>query len=631
MTADIDDLKKHSKVLDLYLSRLRMKKEGSRYKAKCPFHHENTPSFDIHLDQGTWIYGCFGCGVSGNIFQFIQKTDNLEFKEAVRVVREATSDWYQGRQDVEQTFKNVGQEEPKDLKTYSPEEYAKYEHALKNSEKARAWLQSRGIAYETARLLRLGYRQSVKTDYGNIGGQDVSDVADQGWISFPTLEAGKVTSVKYRSIIRKAFCKQPRMGTFLFGTDQIDFLEPVFLVEGELDGICLIQAGLRAVSLPGASYKLTPEEKDLLLGAECVILAGDSDQPGQVAMSKMWSEMQERTYLLKWPGTIKDANQFFLETCKRDVSVFRTEVERLAGEAKTRPMEGVYDVRQSLLTASHTGLIDHPDRLRLPWPSMDSMAIITPGTVTTFYSTDSGMGKSTMVLQATLHGAMHHGEVVVNYQAEMMPGQIDTIIASHLLRKDRLQLVEEDYRSAGRHLGSNVRYYIGRNTSLTNLGAVLDLMEKAIRRFGATVAILDNLHFLARNEVDPIKAQANAMQRITNLAGSLNVKWILVHQARKADQNHKRKVTHVSDLDGSKAVQNDSSVIFSIHRDEIKHAKTDGETSENEYDPLTEIRLQKSREKGPGGSYAKLMFLGSISTFSELSYDSDPQNGLDFK
>jgi hypothetical protein len=156
------------------------------------------------------------------------------------------------------------------------------------------------------------------------------------------------------------------------------------------------------------------------------------------------------------------------------------------------------------------------------------------------------------------------------------------------------------------------------------MGEVLDLIEQAVRRFGATVVVLDNLHFLSRNEQDPIKAQANAMQRITNLAGEYNLKFLLVHQARKADQNHKRKVTHVSDLDGSKAVQNDSSFIFSIHREEIKHARDGENLGSSEYDPITEIRLQKIREKGPGKSYAQLMFLGSICTFSELTRAEEP-------
>ena len=414
------------------------------------------------------------------------------------------------------------------------------------------------------------------------------------------------------------------MGTSLWNTQTIDYLEPVFLVEGELDCLSLEQAGFKSVSLPNATYQLSPGDKDLLLSAEYVVLAGDNDDAGKKAMDRLFREMKERTFWLRWPDGVKDANEFFTKSCAGNVSAFRTEVQKLVEVARSKPMEGVYDVRQSLLTASQSSSIDNPNRLRAPWASVDEMAIITPGTVTTLYSTDSGMGKTTLAFQWSLYAALKHDETVINYQAEMNQEQINTILASHLLRKDRLSLTEEDYRLAGKMLPANLKYYIGRNTSFTTIKEVLDLMEAAVRRFGGSLAILDNLHFLCRNEQDQIKAQANAMQRITNMAGEYNLKFLLIHQARKADQNHKRKVNHVSDLDGSKAVQNDSSFVFNIHREEIKHARDEENTGGHEYDPITEIRLQKVREKGPGKSYAQLLFVGGISTFSEVAKVEEP-------
>ena len=119
------------------------------------------------------------------------------------------------------------------------------------------------------------------------------------------------------------------MGTYLFNAATIDYLEPVFLVEGELDALTLEQAGFRAVSLPNATYQPTPADKDLLLSAEYVVLAGDNDEAGKKAMEKLWREMKEpASFLLQWPAGIKDANEFFLETCKGSMSVFRTKIQR---------------------------------------------------------------------------------------------------------------------------------------------------------------------------------------------------------------------------------------------------------------------------------------------------------------
>lgn len=636
MPTELDELKNHPRVFDLYASRVSLiKGAANRFRASCPFgsHRDKTPSFDVYLQDGLWMFGCFSCGAKGNIFQFIEKIDGCSFKEAVGKVRAHCSDFANARTQVENTFRPLGgQDAPK--KTYSEESYKALENALKNSAEARKFLAGRGIQMEVAQRLRIGFRQDV----GKLAGEAGRSVSNHGWLAFPTFggsntgglgksmaDSGSVCSIKYRSVAGKYFTKQPGMGTFLWNTQTIDMLEPVFLVEGELDALTLEQAGYKAVSLPNAQYQCSPEDKDLLLSAEYVVLAGDNDDAGRKAMTKLFREMRERTYLLQWPAKCKDANQFFIEECKGEISVFRTKIDGLVAVARSKPMEGVYDVRERLLNQDREASVGHPNRLRFSLPALDQMAIIDPGTVTTFYSTDSGMGKTTLVFQETLHAAMAHKEVVVNYQAEMSPDQIDTILASHLLRKDRLTLTAEDYKAAGRLLPADVKYYIGRNTSFTSMTEVLDLIEAAARRFGATVCVLDNLHFLSRNEQDPIKAQANAMQRITNMAGALDLKFILVHQARKADQNHKRKVTHVSDLDGSKAVQNDSSTIFSIHREEIKHARDGEDVGSNEYDPVTEIRLQKIREKGPGKSYTQLLFLGAMCRFSEIARLNEPE------
>lgn len=54
---------------------------GRNYKAPCPFHNEDTPSFVVSPAKG--IYHCFGCGKGGDAISFIQEHEHIEFKEAV--------------------------------------------------------------------------------------------------------------------------------------------------------------------------------------------------------------------------------------------------------------------------------------------------------------------------------------------------------------------------------------------------------------------------------------------------------------------------------------------------------------------------------------------------------------------
>jgi DNA primase len=64
---------------------VKLKKAGAQnYAGLCPFHNEKTASFSVHVSRQ--FFHCFGCGVSGDVFAFVQKIENITFPEAVRAV-----------------------------------------------------------------------------------------------------------------------------------------------------------------------------------------------------------------------------------------------------------------------------------------------------------------------------------------------------------------------------------------------------------------------------------------------------------------------------------------------------------------------------------------------------------------
>lgn len=68
-----------------YVSRyVRLKKNGKDYSGLCPFHHEKSPSFHVSPDKQ--LFHCFGCGASGNLVQFVMRTENLDFVDAIRIM-----------------------------------------------------------------------------------------------------------------------------------------------------------------------------------------------------------------------------------------------------------------------------------------------------------------------------------------------------------------------------------------------------------------------------------------------------------------------------------------------------------------------------------------------------------------
>jgi hypothetical protein len=613
MMEDLDSLKHDPRVLQIYMQYTRLKKEGNLWKGVCPLHSEKTGSFVVYPDMKWTDYG--GCG-TGNIFQLIEKKDGCTFKDAVEKVKkilgESTSTWQRDAAAVDATFHNI-QEAPKTFKTYTLSEYAGFE---KNLPEAVHFLDRRGISLETARRLHLGYRKSV----GKLAGEKNQDIADSGWLAMPRIEGDTVVGIHYRSVVegRKAFCRQPGMQTALFNTATIDMFDSLYVVEGEMDSCVLEQAGYRSISIPSASTNLTPAQKDQLMAAGTVILAGDCDDgPGTEKMNKLWRELSERTYLLKWPAGMKDANQTLLEHCGGDYEKFKEEVDRLTQQAKTMPLPDVYSLTESMLAQDDTSLSDRPDRLRFPWPSVDEMAILLPGSILTLFATQTGTGKTAFAMEVTLHNAVKYERSILNYQCELSATEFSTMAAANTLKKNRNFLKQEDFKQAYEALG-NIQYYIGYDPSIQTVGPALDLIEAAIRRLGCGIVCIDHIHFLCRNESNEVQALANAMQRIKRMARTYKCIFIVVGQPRKPTQQARGKQVHLADAKGSETFGSDSDAMMALHREIVK--SDDSGPSKDGLEPKTKVVLLKARSKGIGNSEAELIFFGEYASFSEMDF-----------
>ena len=79
---DVDALRERADIVEVIGGYVRLKREGAHgFKGLCPFHSEKTPSFRVDAAKGLWH--CFGCGLGGNVYQFLERAENLPFPEAV--------------------------------------------------------------------------------------------------------------------------------------------------------------------------------------------------------------------------------------------------------------------------------------------------------------------------------------------------------------------------------------------------------------------------------------------------------------------------------------------------------------------------------------------------------------------
>jgi DNA primase len=136
---------------------ITLKKAGAQnYSGLCPFHGEKTPSFSVHVTRQ--FYHCFGCGVSGDVFKFVQEIEKVGFSEALKIVAQKCGIALPKRE-----FNSPEEAAESRLRGRLLELHEQatvfFEEQLKSAEGARAreYLTGRGLKPETISTFRVGY------------------------------------------------------------------------------------------------------------------------------------------------------------------------------------------------------------------------------------------------------------------------------------------------------------------------------------------------------------------------------------------------------------------------------------------------------------------------------------------
>jgi DNA primase len=152
-----ETVKQQADIVRIIGDYIKLKKAGAQnYAGLCPFHGEKTPSFSVHATRQ--FYHCFGCGVSGDVFSFVQKIENITFPEAVRLVAQKL-----GIPLPKATYSSPAEAKDAKLRAQLLEAQERaatfFQECLKPPEGARAreYLQGRGLDAETIGQFRIGY------------------------------------------------------------------------------------------------------------------------------------------------------------------------------------------------------------------------------------------------------------------------------------------------------------------------------------------------------------------------------------------------------------------------------------------------------------------------------------------
>lgn len=319
----LDEIKHRVDMATLVSEHLTLKRSGRGFTGLCPFHEEKTPSFYVNPERGS--FHCFGCNAGGNAFTFLMRMTGQTFPEVVRELAEKVG------VVVPESRAARGQDKLAEVNQLACELFQVVLHESKRGERARKYLEDRGLSTETVRRFGLGFAPGDGW-VEKLRGRDVSmaDLKRLGLVSegrsgpyplfrdrliFPIHDlSGRVIAFGGRAIGETKgpkYLNSPesplyRKGHHLYGMDlardEARKREQVLLVEGYMDAIALSQAGMtNAVAVLGTA--LTADQLRLARRfASEIVVCFDGDEAGRRAALRAFPLCVDQVDL--WPKAV---------------------------------------------------------------------------------------------------------------------------------------------------------------------------------------------------------------------------------------------------------------------------------------------------------------------------------------
>ncbi len=309
----IEEVRSRADIVEIVGAHVRLRRAGRNFVGLCPFHNEKTPSFSVNAERG--FFHCFGCGAGGSVFNFIMKVEGLTFPEAVRTIARKCGVTLPERDESGPVA--TEREAMRQANEVATEFFA---HVLWNTHDgtlARDYLNSRGIALETARTFKLGFapgrpaslakaleKRGLRDAGIKVGlvKQDGTTAFDmfRARVMFPIRDAqghvvafgGRVLDARLPKYINSPESPLYSKARTLYGifearqaisSNAAASKDRAILVEGYFDVIALWQAGFKE-AVAGCGTALTVEQLRLLSRyTKNVLACFDGDAAGRKA------------------------------------------------------------------------------------------------------------------------------------------------------------------------------------------------------------------------------------------------------------------------------------------------------------------------------------------------------------
>lgn len=304
----LEEIKSKNDIVDIISEYVTLKRSGRNFFGLCPFHKEKSPSFSVSPDKQ--IFHCFGCGVGGDVFRFISKIENLNFKESVEFLA--------NRANIELPISmNSGDDElailkSKVLKVNECAALFYHQNLYKQTAKpAQEYVKKRHLDNNTLKTFMIGYSGRFDELYRELKskGFEEKEILESNLVNknpdgkyidrfrnrlmFPIFDirnrviafGGRVLDDSKPKYINSPEGIVYSKGRNLFAMNVAKETRPktIIMVEGYMDAISLHQRGIHNVVASLGTALTEAQGRLLRRSCEKVVIGYDADGAGQAA------------------------------------------------------------------------------------------------------------------------------------------------------------------------------------------------------------------------------------------------------------------------------------------------------------------------------------------------------------
>lgn len=403
------------------------------------------------------------------------------------------------------------------------------------------WLNSRGISPATADKMKLFAAEKYFQKIGKVTPA----------IGFPYFRRGSLVATKYRSISGKDFTQDMGGAHDFFGIDNVEIGKPIIIVEGEMDALSAIEAGLNnVVSVPGGAPMKVAEPKTddkrfafiqnaqhVLDKAPYIVLATDQDQSGQALAEELARRIgKEKCRIAKFDK--KDFNEVLTDDDPTLEDRPSNIIKKIVEDAQPYPVAGLspatnFAERLNSLYEKGTG-----KGVSTGYSSVDDIYTVAPSQLTVVTGYPSS-GKSNFVDQLMVNIARNSDWKFAICSFENQP-EIHISRLMEIYTKKRFfdgkdRMTEAEHAQAFKWVNEHFVFIDTNGDEPSSLDSILSRAATAVNNMGVRGIVIDPYNYIEMNKTNTTETEAISamLTRVQKFCKTHDVHtWFVAHPSK---------------------------------------------------------------------------------------------------